>query len=167
VSDARPNVFAEDWERSVEHGSFSVRGTRIGAAAGAQRLGMAVYELAPAKRNMPYHAHFGIEELLIVLHGRPTLRTPEGERELEEGEVSSFATGQEGAHQLINRTPEPVRYLVVSSKASADVISYPDSGKIAAHGGDWGSQGAVAHMLSTEHQLGYFDGEDDPPQATR
>jgi quercetin dioxygenase-like cupin family protein len=32
-----------------------------------------------------YHAHHGSEELLIVLRGRPMLRTPDGERQLEEG----------------------------------------------------------------------------------
>jgi uncharacterized cupin superfamily protein len=155
----RPNVFSGDWERSVEHGSFSLRGSRVGAAAGASGLGLGVFELAPGKRNLPYHAHFGIEELLVVLRGRPTLRTPEGERELAEGEVVAFPAGRAGTHQLINATSEPVRYLMASTTAGADVIEYPDSGKIAAQGGQWGTPEAVAHLLSTAEQIGYFDGE--------
>jgi len=153
------NVFSSDWERSVEHGAFAVRGSRAGAAAGARALGLGVFELPPGKRNLPYHAHFGIEELLVVLAGRPTLRTPAGERDLAEGAVVAFPAGRAGAHQLINNTDAPVRYLMASTRAPADVIEYPDSAKISAQGGEWGSPDAVAHMLSTARQLGYFDGE--------
>jgi uncharacterized cupin superfamily protein len=154
-----PNVFAEVWERDVSRGPFGVRGTRVGAAAGAERLGASVYEIEPGKRNLPYHAHFGIEELLIVLSGRPTLRSPAGERELAEGEVVAFAPGREGAHQLINNSDSVVRYLVFSTTAPADLVEYPDSNKIAAMGGAFRAPGAVSYMLSTAEALGYFDGE--------
>jgi uncharacterized cupin superfamily protein len=158
---AEPNVFADLWEREVSQGRFGVRGTRVGAAAGAERLGVSVYEIEPGKRNLPYHAHFGIEELLIVLRGCPTLRTPAGERELEEGEVVAFAPGRDSAHQLINNSDAVVRYVVVSTTASADLVEYPDSFKIAAMGGGFRTPGAASYMLSTENQLGYFDGEPD------
>ena len=156
-----PNVFGEQWEREIEHGPFAIRGTRVGALAGSQRLGLAVYELPAGRRNMPYHAHFGIEEMLIVLSGRPTLRGPGGERELAAGEVVSFPPGRDGAHQLSNQGTEPVRYLMVSSTADADLIEYPDSGKIGARGGAFGASGSVSHMVSSSEQLGYFDGEPD------
>jgi uncharacterized cupin superfamily protein len=156
---AEPNVFGDVWEREVSQGPFGIRGTRVGAAAGAERLGASLYELAPGKRNLPYHAHFGIEELLVVLRGRPTLRSPAGERELAEGEVVAFAAGREGAHQLINRSDAVVRYLVFSSTAAADLVEYPDSNKIAAMGGGFRAPGAVSYMLSTAEQLAYFDGE--------
>ena len=155
------NVFGEQWEREIARGPFAIRGTRVGALAGSERLGLSVYELAPGKRNMPYHAHFGIEEMLVVLSGRPTLRGPGGERELAAGEVVSFAVGRDGAHQLINESAEPVRYLMVSSTADADLIEYPDSGKIGARGGGFGASGSVSHMVSSSEQLGYFDGEPD------
>jgi uncharacterized cupin superfamily protein len=155
----RPNVYGEAWEREITHGGFAIRGSRVGAAAGAQRLGLGVFELAPGRRNLPYHAHFGIEELLIVLSGRPTLRTPDGERELGEGEVVAFAAGSEGAHQLINATDQPVRYLIASSGADADVVIYPDSGKVGARGGGFGAPGAVSYVLPTAAAVDYFDGE--------
>ena len=78
----------------------------------------------------------------------PTLRTPEGERELAEGEMVAFPPGREGAHQLINRGGKAVRFLMLSSKAGADLIEYPDSGKISAQGGEWGTPDAVAYMLA-------------------
>lgn len=145
----------------MEHGSFGVRGSRVGGQAGATRVGVTVYELDPGRKNLPYHAHFGIEELVVVLRGSPTLRSPEGERTLEEGEVVAFPPGRAGAHQLINRGECVARFLMLSSKASADLIEYPDSGKISAQGGNWGTPDAVAYMLSTEAQLDYFEGEPD------
>jgi uncharacterized cupin superfamily protein len=157
--EARPNIYTEEWQRTVEHGGFAVRGSRVGGQAGATRIGVTVYELDPGKRNLPYHAHFGVEEVIVVLRGTPTLRTPEGERELAEGEVASCPPGRDSAHQLINRSEETARFLVLSSKADADVIEYPDSGKISAQGGEWGTPDAIAYMLPIAPEVGYFEGE--------
>jgi uncharacterized cupin superfamily protein len=167
VSAGPPNIFTDVWERDVSHGPFSVRATRVGAAAGAQRLGAGVFELAAGKSNLPYHAHHGIEELLVVLSGRPTLRSSTGEQELVAGDVVAFPPGRDGAHQLINRTSAAVRYLMVSTTATADLIEYPDSGKVGALGGAWGTPGAVAHMFSASQQVGYFDGEGYADDANR
>jgi uncharacterized cupin superfamily protein len=156
---ARPNIYTDEWQRTMEQGSFSVRGARVGEMAGAGHLGLTVYELDPGKRNLPYHAHFGIEEVIVVLRGTPTLRSPDGERELAEGEVVACPLGRAGAHQLINRGEDVARFLVISSKALADLIEYPDSEKISAQGGAWGTPEAVAYMLSTAEQLEYFEGE--------
>lgn len=161
MSEERPNVYGEEWERTIEHGPFAVRGSRVGARAGASRVGATVYELDSGKRNLPYHAHHGVEEVIVVLRGTPTLRSPDGERELAEGEVVACPPGRGGAHQLINRGDSTARFLVISSKAPADVIEYPDSGKISAQAGEWGSEDAVSYMLSTAKQLDYFEGEPD------
>ena len=77
-------------------------------------LGASVYELPPDGYSV-YHFHHGSEELLIALKGRPTLRTPDGERQLDEGESVYFPPGPEGAHGLANGTSEPVRYLVAGT----------------------------------------------------
>lgn len=66
------------------------------------------------------------EELLVVLAGRPSLRTPDGWRDLDEGETVSFQVGERGAHQVVNRTEEPVRFLAVSNQ-QPDIVIRPDS----------------------------------------
>ena len=159
AEETRPNVYTEEWQRTMEHGSFGVRGSRVGAQAGAEKVGLTVYELDPGKKNLPYHAHFGVEEVIVVLRGTPTLRSPAGERELAEGEVVACPPGRDGAHQLINRSDAVARFVVISSKAPADLIEYPDSKRISAQGGEWGTPEGVAYMLSTEEQLEYFEGE--------
>ena len=94
AEEARPNVFTDEWQRTMEQGGFGVRGTRVGTMAGATRVGVTVYELDPGKKNLPYHAHFGVEEVIVVLRGTPVLRSPEGERELAEGEVVACPPGR-------------------------------------------------------------------------
>ena len=155
----RPNIYSDQWERTIERGGWGVRANRVGAAAGAQDVGMAVYELMPGKRNFPYHTHHGIEEAVVVLSGTPTLRTPEGERDLAEGEVVAFPAGPKGLHQLSNNTEQPARILMVSNKARADVVEYPDSKRIFAMGGEFGAEDSVSWRLSTENEVGYFEGE--------
>ncbi len=49
------------------------------------------------------------------MRGQPTLRTPEGKQALEEGDVVAFPRGEEGAHQVSNRTDAPIRVLMLST----------------------------------------------------
>ena len=90
-----------------------------------------MYELGPGNSAV-YHFHHGSEELLVVLSGRPTLRTPEGERQLKEGDVVHFAIGPEGAHGLRNDNDGPARYIVAGIRVSPEVAEYPDLNQITA-----------------------------------
>ena len=67
-----------------------------------------------------------------MLRGRPTLRSPEGERQLDEGAVVHFSVGPDGAHGLRNDTDELVRYVVAGIRVSPEVAEYPDHKKITA-----------------------------------
>jgi uncharacterized cupin superfamily protein len=89
-----------------------------------------MYELEPGNRLWPYHTHHGNEEWMIVLRGRPTLRAPEGEEQLTEGDVVAFRRGKEGAHQVRNDTDAPIRVLMLSTLRAPDIVEYLDSGKV-------------------------------------
>ncbi len=123
------NIFeAGDWERDFG----AVRGTRVGAAAGAQDLGCTLYEIDPGGQGAPYHAHYANEELLIVLDGVLELRTPEGIREVGGGAVVAFRAGPSGAHRLRNVSDRPARYLMVSTMRFPEVAEQLDTGTILA-----------------------------------
>lgn len=119
-----PNVFSDDWQHQMD----GMRGTLVGAAAGARDLGATVVELPPGGQAAPYHMHHGNEELLIVLSGTPELRTPAGIRTLEPGAVVAFVAGPEGAHRLRNATEEPCRYVMVSTQRFPDIAEHVDTG---------------------------------------
>jgi uncharacterized cupin superfamily protein len=159
------NVFEPEWDPAGdEQAPFTARCASIGEQAGTDRLGAAVYELAPGEATFPLHFHAGNEEMLVVLAGRPTLRTLEGERQLDPGELVAFRTGPEGAHRLDNRTDEPVRLLMVSTMRAPDVIRYPDSDKVNARTHAPGRPlpaGGFKLVFRAGDAVGYYDGELD------
>jgi quercetin dioxygenase-like cupin family protein len=95
-------------------------------------LAAAVWELPPGSDGVDYHYHLGTEEYLVVLRGTATLRTRDGERELPQGSVAHFPPGPDGTHTVVNRSDEPVRYLMVGAHASSDIVVYPDKDEFAA-----------------------------------
>ena len=144
------NIWSDEWESLGE--SEWEAGTKSTRLPRGDVLGATVYELPPAGGST-YHFHHGSEEILIALRGRLTLRTPEGERELEEGEVVHFPSGPAGAHEQLNRTDEPVRYLVMGNRVSPEVVEYPDLGQLTAqsrHASQRGERLFVIHDLPSE-----------------
>jgi uncharacterized cupin superfamily protein len=124
------NVFDDDWgEQPEDWAGGGGRSKRL-VGPGVQ-LGASVYELAPGNFNV-LHFHHGSEELLIVLRGRPTLRTQDGERVLAEGEVVHFPTGPDGTHGVRNDTEVPVRYVVAGIRVTPEVVEYPDLNQVTA-----------------------------------
>jgi uncharacterized cupin superfamily protein len=71
-----------------------------------------------------------MEEMAIVIAGRPTLRTLDGDEELAPGDVVAFPRGRRGAHTLVNRSDEPVRYVMISTRVSLEVVEYPELGTV-------------------------------------
>lgn len=122
------NIWRDAWTSTGEQpwqGGLHTR--RVGRGT---ILAATLHELPPGAAGPPYHFHHGNEEMLVVLSGRPTLRTPQGERQLEEGEVVVFRCGPADAHKCGNQTDEPVRYLMISNNASPDAVEYPDTGML-------------------------------------
>lgn len=118
------NIWGEEWGEQAEDWSGG-GGLAKRLVPSGPRLGATLYELERGN-FMIFHFHHGSEELLIVLRGRPTLRTLDGDRQLDEGEVVHFPTGPAGAHEIRNDTDEAVRYLVAGIRVSPEVVEYPD-----------------------------------------
>lgn len=159
------NLFEPDWDGGSERPGFGYRRAKLGAQAGGERLGASLYEIAPGETTFPYHAHHANEELLIVVAGRPSLRTPEGWRELETGEMVAFRVGPGGAHQVTNRAGEPARVLIVSEMNAPEVSVYPDSGKVLAGTRPPGGAEAADDIYDSfrlDESVDYWDGEEPP-----
>jgi uncharacterized cupin superfamily protein len=127
---SRPNVYTDGpWDREAQQ--MRVRSTFVAKNAGAEALGASVHELLPGSTGFNLHAHYGMEELFVVLSGRPTLRTGDGEEQLEPGDVVSMLPGLRGLHTFTNPTDEPARVLAISNKVEPEVVVYPELGKVA------------------------------------
>lgn len=101
---------------------------RLRERLGAERIGGSLYDVPEGERSSPYHFHHGVEEWALVVSGSPSVRTPEGERELRPGDVVCFPAGAEGAHSFRG----PGRILMLSAQRTPDTLEYPDSGKVSA-----------------------------------
>jgi len=158
----KPSINEPHWDAEQEQGAFRWRRARVGRQAGSRELGASVFELPPGASTFPLHAHHANEELLVVLAGRPTLRTVDAERELEEGEVVAFPTGRDGAHRIDNRTETPVRVLIVSTMIGPEVVEHIDSEKVYARSYPPGADpppDALEVMVKREDTRDYFEGE--------
>ena len=124
-----PNLFDPEWDVEIPP-PWRVKLARVAGAAGAERLGASVYEIEPGGVVSPLHTHFANEELIFALSGPVTLRTPDGERSLEPGEIVACPKGPRGAHQVRNRGEEPARVLIVSEMNLPEVAEHLDSGKL-------------------------------------
>jgi uncharacterized cupin superfamily protein len=149
------NLYGDDWADVEEHEGFQIRDARVGVRIGAELIGGSMYEIDPGKKLFPYHLHHANEEWLVVLRGRPTLRMPDGEQELSEGDVVCFRRGAEGAHQVLNRTDGVARVLMLSTLLVPEVVEYPDSGKV----GSRDAKGERLFLARLGPSVDYWDGE--------
>ncbi len=127
------NVFADDWDDAYPqidgwHSNYK----RLGVG----KLGPGLYELLPGQTQCPYHFHHGNDEALVVL--RPT--------------------GPAGAHQMVNRTDEPVRYIVAAVHVTPEVVEHVDSGKVLAMARTEGKPLWTVHRF--DDSVDYFEGEE-------
>ena len=143
---------------------FRARRARIGFELGSELIGASLWQLPPGEAAYPYHFHYSDEEIVIVLEGRPSLRTPRGTRTIEEGEAVRFALGEAGAHQLFNPTGEPVTFLAISSHGRPDIVVYPDSEKIGASERRVDG-GGFRQFFRAGDAVDYWDGEVPPAHA--
>ena len=125
---------------------------RLSEIVSSKHLKFDIRLLDPGKYSYPYHFHRNAEEIFVILSGSATLRTPEGFRELKEGDTVFFEIGPTGAHQLYNHTQEPCKFLDLGTEMGIDVCEYPDSGKI--------NILPYEEVYQTNGKVDYYKGED-------
>lgn len=152
----RVNVFTPEFTYDERRpAGYRVGFARLGPVIGADRMGATVYELPAGQSTWPYHYEYGAEEWLLVLGGRPTLRHPGGEDELEPGDLVCCPNGPEGAHKLTNRADEAARVMIISTIERPAVAVYPDSDKL----GVWPDGDADHLIVRRESGVDYWDRE--------
>jgi uncharacterized cupin superfamily protein len=123
-----------------------------------EHLGAGLIELPPGESTFPYHYELVNDELLVVVVGTPTLRAPEGDRQLAPGDCILFPSGPEGAHKVTNLSDDVVRVLLVSNFALPRAAVQADSGKMMVR---WGSGPDERRWFFLGEEAGYWDGEVD------
>jgi uncharacterized cupin superfamily protein len=147
-----------------EHGAaFAFEIAAAGAAAGSRKLGFNVTTVPPGKKPFPYHAHRANEEMFFILEGEGSIRIDGRTHRIRAGDFVSLPPGPESAHQIVNDSAAPLRYLAVSTMELPEVVEYPDSGKLGVQAGTHGGRPAgpetLRHFARVKDGVEYYDGE--------
>jgi len=127
-------------------------------------LGAMHVTVMPGRRAFPFHNHLGNDEMFVILEGEGVYRFGSEEHPIKAGDVCSAPRGgPDKAHQIVNTSDKPVKYLGISTSCDPDVIEYPDSGRFAAMAVAPGRSFMDAHLRyigRKENSMDYWDGEE-------
>lgn len=143
-----------EWATALERGSFS---TKRKALPGGQKLTAGLWEIAAGKRSFPMHSHAITDEAMFVISGTGRVRTPDGEHPIGPGDYVAFPPGGP-AHQIEADAAGPLRFLAMSAVQGFDLVTYPNSKKVATSVGVFPN--AKRFVFKEDAQVDYFDGED-------
>ncbi len=136
----------------------------VSSLLGAKLLGYNITELPPGKRAYPFHNHRINEEMFLVLEGHGEIRIGDQSFPIEKDDMIACPPGgRETAHQIINTSDAPLRFLAVSTRLSPEIAEYPDSDKFAVlaqfSDEDDPNQESFRYVSRKENSLNYWDGE--------
>jgi uncharacterized cupin superfamily protein len=135
----------------------------VGNRIGSRKLGFNVTVIPPGKSAFPYHAHHANEEMFFVLQGRGTIRIGKERHAIRADDFISLPPGRRYAHQIINTSKRPLRFLAVSTMELPEVGEYPESGKIGVFTGTPPGRrprrGDRRAYLRLRDKVGYWEGE--------
>jgi len=111
-----------------EIGEMALRRRKLGAAAGARRLGVAVIEIDPGRQSFPPHSHADEDEVFLVLAGSGLAYLTSGSRDVRTYEVGVddvlWHPSNGDAHTLI-AGPEGLTVLVVAEGSRTNTTWLP------------------------------------------
>jgi uncharacterized cupin superfamily protein len=99
---------------------------RLGDAGGLTQFGVNIVILAPGAKSSMRHWHLHEDEFVMVIQGSCTLMQDAGPQVMQVGDCAAFPAGVADGHCFVNHTTAEARFLVVGTKAKAEVATYPD-----------------------------------------
>jgi len=157
------NIESMVYEERSHGEEFAAQHARVGADLDSKKLGFNVTVIPPGKRAFPYHAHRANEEMFFILEGAGSIRIGGATHKIRKGDFISLPPGPDSAHQIINDSKAPLRYLAVSTMEIPEVVEYPDSGKLGVIAGSPGGRPALSdsirHFTRVSDGVDYWEGE--------
>ncbi len=94
------------------------------------QFGAFIQVLQPGTRSSIKHWHSDEDELVYVLEGDVTLIEGDSESLLRPGDAAVFKAGVPVGHSLWNKSENPIKCLVVGTRAQVDRVTYPDHNRL-------------------------------------
>ncbi len=112
---------------------------KLGDVFSLSNFGVNLTILDPGAASALKHAHTLQDEFVYVLEGTLTLVHGDEEFLLSPGDCMGFKAGSGVAHQIVNRSDRPGKYLEIGDRRPNDTVTYPDDDLVAEGnaGGGW------------------------------
>ncbi len=99
---------------------------RLGQAGGLTQFGANIVILAPGAKSSMRHWHLHEDEFVMITQGECTMMQDAGPTIMQTGDCAAFPAGAADGHCFINHTEAEARFLVVGTKAKAEIATYSD-----------------------------------------
>ncbi len=99
---------------------------RLGEAGGLTQFGANLVTLEPGAVSSLRHWHLNEDEFVMVIEGECIMMQDEGEVPMRVGDCAAFPAGSTDGHCFVNRSGKVAKFLVVGTKAKAEVATYSD-----------------------------------------
>lgn len=138
-----------------EHHPYAYSKREITSREDFEQCYVAIYEIPPEKSNYPLHYHTANTEVFYIIQGKGILVTPDGQKEIKQGDFIVCPPTEKSAHKIINSSEnEVLKYIDFDTTNSPDIVHYPDSGKV----------GIIVHNKSnsffkSSEEVYYYDEE--------
>ena len=99
---------------------------RLGDAGGLTQFGANLVTLEPGALSSLRHWHQVEDEFVMVTQGECTLVQDAGETVMRAGDCAAFPAGNPDGHHFVNRSGALAQFLVVGTRAQAEVATYSD-----------------------------------------
>ncbi len=103
---------------------------RYSDSGGLSQFGAIVEILPPGSRSSIKHWHASEDEMVYMLEGEVLLHEGDSVSPLKAGEAATFRAGDPVGHCLENASDADARYLIIGTRATADVVTYPDADRV-------------------------------------
>jgi uncharacterized cupin superfamily protein len=143
--------FKEDRDQIDNYRLFTAS-PRLSSVVKSKNLIFDLRLLNPGQYSFPYHFHRNAEELIMIISGSITMRSPNGFEILTQGDIVFCEIGKTGAHQFYNHTEEQCTYLDIRTLIDIDVVEYPDSDKV--------NIIPALEIFEKKSKVGYYKGEE-------
>ena len=111
---------------------------KLGDAFSLSSFGVNLTTLDPGAKSALKHAHTVQDEFVYVLEGALTLIHGDREFSMSPGDCMGFRAGTGIAHQIVNRSDQPGKYLEIGDRQPNDSVTYPDDDLVAKSAPDGG-----------------------------
>jgi len=133
--------------------NFKTLVPRLSGICNSKHLVFDMRQLEPGMYSFPYHFHRIAEELMLIISGSLTLRSAEGFKIINKGELVFFEAGETGVHQFYNHDEVSCVYLDIKTNFGIDIVEYPDSGKV--------NISPLGMIFEKDTQVNYNKGEEN------